>query len=59
MGSPLAPSRELYQELAAAAELALLDAPMTLRLEKRALTLRFTLPRQAVSLVTIEWQLSR
>ena len=56
MGSPIAPSREQYAELAAAAELAPLAAPRTLRLEKRALTLRFTLPRQAVSLVTIEWQ---
>jgi hypothetical protein len=39
----------------AAAELALLDAPRTLRLENRTLALRLTLPRQAVSLVTIEW----
>ena len=56
MGSPLAPSREQYSELVAAAELALLEAPRTLRVEDRALTLRFTLPRQGVSLVTIEWR---
>ena len=33
----------------------LLDAPSTQRLESRTLTLRLLLPRQAVSLVTIEW----
>jgi xylan 1,4-beta-xylosidase len=55
MGSPIAPSREQYQALLAASELALLDAPSTLHLASRTLTLRFPLPRQAVSLVTIEW----
>ena len=56
MGSPLAPSRAQYQELLAASELALLEAPRTVPLNNRTLTLRFTLPRQAVSLVTIEWR---
>ena len=56
MGSPLAPTRAQYDELVAASELALLDAPNTVRLDNRTLTLRLTLPRQAVSLVTLEWQ---
>ena len=56
MGSPIAPSREQYQQLLAASELSLLDTPSAQRLDNRSLTLRLTLPRQAVSLVTIEWR---
>jgi xylan 1,4-beta-xylosidase len=55
MGSPIAPDRDQYAELEAASRLALLDAPATVDAERGAVTLRFTLPRQAVSLVTIEW----
>jgi xylan 1,4-beta-xylosidase len=55
MGSPIAPDRDQYRELQAASGLALLDAPATARVEGGAVTLRFPLPRQAVSLVTIEW----
>ncbi|HEX9190420.1 MAG TPA: beta-xylosidase [Vicinamibacteria bacterium] len=55
MGSPIAPDRDQYRELEAASGLALLDAPATARVEGGAVTLRFPLPRQAVSLVTIEW----
>ena len=55
MGSPIAPDREQYTELEAAARLAQMDAPATTSVEGAAATLRFALPRQAVSLVTIEW----
>ncbi len=55
MGSPLAPDRDQYARLEAASALANLEAPETVTLERGAATLRFTLPRQAVSLVTIEW----
>jgi len=55
MGSPIAPDRDQYAELEKASALALLDSPATVRVERGAATLRFTLPRQAVSLVTIEW----
>ncbi len=55
MGSPIAPDRDQYAELEVASRLALLDAPAKVRVERGAVTLRFTLPRQAVSLVTIEW----
>jgi xylan 1,4-beta-xylosidase len=55
MGSPIAPDRGQYTELEKASRLALLEAPAALRVERGAATLRFTLPRQAVSLVTLEW----
>jgi xylan 1,4-beta-xylosidase len=55
MGSPIAPNRDQYSEMQAAAELARMDAPATTSVEGGAATLRFPLPRQGVSLVTIEW----
>jgi xylan 1,4-beta-xylosidase len=55
MGSPIAPGRDQYAELERASRLALLEAPAKARVERGALRLRFALPRQAVSLVTIEW----
>ena len=55
MGSPIAPDRGQYSALQAASELALLDPPAAMGVEGGGLTLRFALPRQAVSLVTIEW----
>jgi xylan 1,4-beta-xylosidase len=56
MGSPLAPSRKQYDELLAASELATLhDAPGRMSIQDAATTLKFLLPRQAVSLVVIEW----
>ena len=56
MGSPIAPDRDQYSGLEAAAMLALMDPPAMTGVERGAVTLRFTLPRQAVSLVTIEWR---
>ena len=54
MGSPIAPTRQQYAELEAASRLALWKAEAA-RVEKgQALT--FALPRQAVSLVMIEWE---
>jgi xylan 1,4-beta-xylosidase len=55
MGSPIAPDRRQYSDMQAAARLARLDAPETVSVEGGIATLRFTLPRQAVSLVTIDW----
>jgi xylan 1,4-beta-xylosidase len=55
MGSPIAPNADQYKELLAASELARLEAPSSLRLEKGQATLRFALPRQAVSLVVLDW----
>jgi len=56
MGSPIAPTRPQYEELQAASRLALLDEPRIVSVAAGSLTLPFTLPRQAVSLVVIEWK---
>jgi xylan 1,4-beta-xylosidase len=56
LGSPVAPSRGQYAQLAAAAQLALLEnAPATVATENGAATLKFALPRQAVSLLVFQW----
>jgi xylan 1,4-beta-xylosidase len=55
MGSPLAPNADQYKELQAASQLARLEAPATLRVEKGQASLRFALPRQGVSLVQLDW----
>jgi xylan 1,4-beta-xylosidase len=56
MGSPLAPNRRQYDQLLAASELATLrDAPVRAAIQGAVTTLKFPLPRQAVSLVIIEW----
>jgi xylan 1,4-beta-xylosidase len=54
-GSPIAPSAEQYAELLASAQLATMEGPATVAVEKGAAVLRFALPRQAVSLVVLEW----
>jgi xylan 1,4-beta-xylosidase len=54
MGSPIAPTRAQYTELEAAGKLATLEPPTTLRGDGGALAVRFSLPRQAVSLVVFE-----
>ena len=56
MGSTIAPDRDQYSEMEAASRLAVTDAPATMRVQGGAVTLRFALPRQAVSLVTMEWR---
>jgi xylan 1,4-beta-xylosidase len=56
MGSPIAPNREQYAAMQKASELArLADSPSNVAITKGAATLRFSLPRQAVSLVVLEW----
>jgi len=56
MGSPIAPNERQYRQLQEASNLAkLADAPATVRVEQGATTLKFTLPRQGVSLVIVEW----
>ncbi len=56
MGSPIAPTRRQYDELEAASRLALLEEPRSASATDGTLALTFALPRQAVSLVTIEWE---
>jgi xylan 1,4-beta-xylosidase len=55
MGSPQQPSEQQYRELEAAGQLQLLSSPEWLPVEKNGVTLRFDLPRQAVSLVRVTW----
>ena len=55
MGSPIAPNAEQYAQLLAASQLAAMESPATLRVEKGQASLKFALPRQAVSLVVLEW----
>ena len=54
MGSPARPTPEQYGELERSSNLALLGSPEWVRPANGALTVRFALPRQAVSLVVLE-----
>jgi xylan 1,4-beta-xylosidase len=56
MGSPAGPNRARYNELLAAGQLATLaDAPATVAVAGGAAALKFSLPRQGVSLIVLEW----
>ena len=56
LGSPLAPNRKQYDQLLAASHLATLaDAPATATVSNGKAELKFTLPRQGVSLLTLDW----
>lgn len=54
-GSPQPPTRDQIAKLEKAAQLSELHPPQTHHIENHATTVRFTLPRQAVSLLTLEW----
>jgi xylan 1,4-beta-xylosidase len=56
MGSPQTPTPEQYAELEMAGRLTQIDAPATTTIDGGKAVLRFTLPRQAVSLVVLEWE---
>lgn len=55
MGAPQNPTPEQYARLEAAGQLQLLDSPRRLGTESGKVELKFTLPRQAVSLVQVDW----
>jgi xylan 1,4-beta-xylosidase len=55
MGSPIAPNEQQYAELEAAGKLARMEAPATVPIDKGQATLPIALPRQAVSLLVLEW----
>jgi xylan 1,4-beta-xylosidase len=55
MGSPQRPSATQYAQLEKASELATLDQPSSVGVAGGRLTLTFALPRQAVSLVVVDW----
>ncbi len=56
MGSPQPPSAEQYEKLQSAGQLQLLDSPVWIPIEHGHAHLNFPMPRQAVSLVRIQWQ---
>jgi xylan 1,4-beta-xylosidase len=55
MGSPQPPSSAQYSELERASELATLKAAPAVHIADRRATIAFTLPRQGVSLIVLEW----
>lgn len=56
MGSPAKPDAAQYAQLEKAGQLAALtDAPATVTVQNATATLPITLPRQAVSLIVLEW----
>ena len=55
MGSPAKPSAAQYAQLEKASELATLAGPSERRRRGRPRPIRFTLPRQGVSLLVLEW----
>jgi xylan 1,4-beta-xylosidase len=56
MGSPIAPNDRQYRRLGESSGLTKLeDAPVSVRVEQGAAEIKFTLPRQGVSLVVLEW----
>jgi xylan 1,4-beta-xylosidase len=55
MGSPIAPNQQQYAELEAASTLARIETPATVRIEGGQATVPIVLPRQAVSLIVLEW----
>ena len=60
LGSPLPVNKEQYLQLLAASELATLeDAPATVAVAGGKAGLKFTLPRQGVSLLTLTWDAAK
>jgi xylan 1,4-beta-xylosidase len=55
LGSPPQPTPEQYTRLEKAGQLAELGAPETIRVQNGRTTVRFTLPRQAVTLLQFTW----
>jgi xylan 1,4-beta-xylosidase len=55
LGSPTAPTDAQYAQLVAAGMLAMLGEPTVVPIANGAATLKFALPRQAVSLLVLEW----
>jgi len=55
MGSPPAPTAEQYAQLEVASQLQQLSSPIALFVHEGQPTLTFDLPRQAVSLLVLEW----
>jgi len=55
MGSPQSPSSDQYKQLEAAGHLQLLESPRWIDIDRGTVRLTFGLPRQGLSLVSIQW----
>jgi xylan 1,4-beta-xylosidase len=55
MGSPQSPSENEHKRLKSAGQLQLLSSPAWVEMRQGSLHLRFTLPRQGLSLVRLAW----
>jgi xylan 1,4-beta-xylosidase len=55
MGSPRAPTPDQQRQLEAAGQLQLLDSPNWLWNQSESISINFDLPRQAVSLIRLDW----
>jgi xylan 1,4-beta-xylosidase len=55
MGSPIAPDERQYAQLEEAGQLTAMGSPTAVRVEGGRARLAFALPRQAVSLLVLEW----
>ncbi len=55
MGKPATPTAEQYAELEKAGQLTLLTPATTQKVDQGRALLRFSLPRQAISLLVLEW----
>jgi xylan 1,4-beta-xylosidase len=55
MGSPQQPSADQYAQLEKAGQLALMDDPGFVPIQGGKTSIKITLPRQAVSLLVLEW----
>ncbi len=55
MGSPQNPTPDQQRQLEAAGQLQLLDSPNWLWSQSGAVLINFDLPRQAVSLIRLDW----
>jgi xylan 1,4-beta-xylosidase len=56
IGSPQEPTPQQYAQLKQAGQLSILDDPKTVQIEGGKVDIKTTLPRQAVSLVLVEWK---
>jgi xylan 1,4-beta-xylosidase len=59
MGSPLQPTAEQFAQLEKAGQLAELKPPQNTRVKNGQMVLKFDLPREAVSLLVVEWDTAR
>jgi xylan 1,4-beta-xylosidase len=55
MGSPKRPTQHQYATLERSSDLSLIESPRWVRSDAGQLKIRYTLPRQAVSLVVLRW----